>query len=414
MNDDLKFYINLSINKVPKSYTGRIINGTKGNQLQLDRISNSFTSDEQEAFKYSKIQCIRCQANNGKEYAFFKLAWLGTKTSFGQNNTVLSITLSFEDLIENPTTDALFNIINFSFDHIDNIFSRTTFDTQFPLEENGNEIKLTLSVPNPLSVVLDDGTQINFFSEFYGLASSYYLYDLNIKQTKRVNVKFPNRINYENIYSFISTLKLYFEFVYNYTMGFKDLVLIDDTDSYKASQIVVSKLSNDISLKSTLFKSRYNGTSEELTANINLWFNLYKNFSESILIWKKTIYNTNVDRDDKFLWLCQAFESMCQNDQVVYSNALIYARLKNSKCNYPNLSDYLKVIEGLIDFNFTNRDKYYKNIVKVRDKLTHNNPGKKVSDNEKDESYRLIDYFYLSFVVSKLGNIKISRMISLP
>ncbi len=33
---------------------------------------------------------------------------------------------------------------------------------------------------------------------------------------------------------------------------------------------------------------------------------------------------------------------------------------------------------------------------------------------EKDESYRLIDYFHLSFLVSKLGGLKISKMISLP
>lgn len=415
LNDDLKFYINLKINNVPRSYTARIVNGSKGNQLQLDRISNSFTKDEEDAFNmFTKIPFIKCHADDGKDYAFYNLTWLGTRTSFGQHNIVLSITLSFQDLIQSPTEDNSFNSIIFSFDHIDEIFGRTSYDTQFPLEENKNEIKITLKVPDQLSVTLDDETKISFFSEFYGLVSSYTLYDLNVKQTKRVQVIFPNRINYERIYDFIVILKLYFEFVYNCTLGFKELVLIDDTDNYRVSNIMVSKLINIGSFGSPVFKSRYKGTSEELTQKIKIWFELYNNFEESILIWKKSIYNTNVDRDDKFLWLCQSFESMCQHDHTVYLSALKNAKVKNPKISYPNLSDYLLVVEDIIDFKFTNRSKYYKNVVKVRDKLTHNNPDKKVTEMEKDESYRLIDYFHLSFLVSKLGGLKISKMISLP
>ena len=105
---------------------------------------------------------------------------------------------------------------------------------------------------------------------------------------------------------------------------------------------------------------------------------------------------------------------MCQNDKDIYSKALENAKEKNTKSTYPNLSDYLKTVEDIIDFKFTNRHKYYKNIVKVRDKLTHNNPKKNITEVEKDESFRLIEYFYLSIVVSKLDGLKIARMISLP
>lgn len=414
MYGDLKFYINLKVKNVPRTYTGRIINNEKGNQLQLDRICSSLPKDEQDAFQYSKLDYIVCHANNGKQYAFYNLVWTETQSNYGQDNIVLRFTLTFEELIENPTLDKLYNGISFSFDHIDSIFGRTSFDTQFPLQENNNEIKLTLSVPNDLNVNLDNQTEIRIYSEFDGLVSSYSLYDLNIIQKKRIYVKFPNRISLDEICNTIIVIKLYFEFIYSYKMGFKEVLLVDDKVNYKESKIKISKLYSLDPMPSTVFKNRYNGNSEELTKGIKLWFELYDKFIESILIWKKTIYNLNIDLNDKYLWICQAFESMCQNDKDIYSKALENAKEKNAKSTYPNLSDYLKTVEDIIDFKFTNRDKYYKNIVKVRDKLTHNNPKKSITEVEKDESYRLIEYFYLSIVVSKLGRLKIARMISLP
>ena len=414
MYEDLKFYINLKVNNTPKSYTGRIINNAKGNQLQLDRICSSLPKEEQDAFQYSKLDYIVCHANDGKQYAFYNLVWIETQSNYGQYNIVLRFTLTFEELIENPTPDKLYGGISFSFDNIESIFGRTSFDTQFPLQENNNEIKLSLSVPDDLNVDLDNQTQIRIYSQFDGLVSSYSLYDLNIVQKKRIYVKFPNRISLDEISKTIIVLKLYFEFVYNYKMGFKEALLIDEQDNYKESKIKISKLYNIDPMPSTAFKSRFNGNSEELTKGIKLWFELYDQYMDSILIWKKTIYNLNIDLNDKYIWICQAFESMCQNDKDIYSKALENAKEKSIKSTYPNLSDYLKTVEDIIDFKFTNRDKYYRNIVKVRDKLTHNNPKKNITEVEKDESFRLIEYFYLSIVVSKLDGLKIARMISLP
>jgi len=414
MYEDLKFYINLNVKNTPRSYTGKIISDSNVNQLQLDRICSTFPQDEQEAFKYSKLDCITCHGNNGKKYSFYNLSWTGTQTSFGQTNSIVKFTLDFEELIENPTGDQLYNGISFSFDFIDKIFGQASFDTQFPSEDNNNEIKLSLTVPEDLIVKLKDDTIVKFYTEFNGLVSSYYLFDLDIRQNKRVVISFPNRINVEEMYKRIEILKLYFEYVYNYRMNFSNVHLMDEQEKYNLSKVVVSELYTFQTNNNNQFKNRYSGKINELVERIKLWFELYDKFNESLLIWKKTIYNQNVDQNDKYLWICQAFESFCQHDYDINLKVLKNAKKKNNKASYPNLSDYLVIVEDIIEFKFSSRAKYYKNIVKVRDKLTHNNPNKVITDIEKDESSRLIEYFYLSLVVSKLDGISIGRMISLP
>jgi hypothetical protein len=416
LDDELKFYIKLYVNKVEKNYNGKIVDTHNGKVLELDRLSSTLSTEEREAFKYAKIPHVIASANNGKEYVFYNLSWLGTRTHYGESNIVMHFRMSFDTLVENPTKTNMYNEVSFSFDFIEDMFGRTTFKTQFPTEDNNDELVLSVTVPENEICELADKTVIKVTTDFDGLVSSHHLFDIDIKQRKRIHVRFPDGKSLEEISNLIEIIKLYFEFVYNYRLGFNKIKLIniDIPKGYHLAELLISDLYNTMKPESLIkFKSRYTGTNTELVARIKNWIELYDLYSESIQLWKKTIYNDNIDETDRFIWICQAFESLCQHDEEIYSVALEHAKRKSKKKSYPNLSDYLYTVQDIIGFSSTSQNKHYRDIVRVRDKFIHNNPKKTISELQCENSYKLIDYFYLSLVVKKLDDIKVGRMLML-
>ncbi|ERJ11040.1 ApeA N-terminal domain 1-containing protein [Haloplasma contractile] len=413
MLDNTQYFISLYINNNPINYNGKILEDHNTLRLEMTRICDSYPKEEQEAFRYVKLDKLTCQGFNGKKYLFCNLLIVNTKTYFSQDNkSVISHYFTFTDLIENPSDNYLYSHVNFTFTKIEQLFERTTFNTQFPTDVNNNELILSLKVPQDKEIKISKNKTIIFSTHFNGLVSSDHLFDVSIKQEKQIQLKYNDLKSIEEIYDDIDKIKLYFEFLLNTRIKIKDINFLD-TVKYNQTNLMLSKYYFEIINENTKIKNRFRGSIDELGNSMVLWFSLIEKFHESINIWKKTIYNQTIDERDLFLWNCQAFETLCQKDENIYNEALKHTKAKNTRLQYPNLSDYMKAIEKVIDFSINNGEKYYKDVVKVRDKFTHNNPKKIVSEEQIKQSFDLIKYFYTSLIASKLGNMKIARSVML-
>lgn len=74
----------------------------------------------------------------------------------------------------------------------------------------------------------------------------------------------------------------------------------------------------------------------------------------------------------------------------------------------PNLRNFLSAVNELYCFNPRLSNQYFKDLKEVRDKLTHNNPRKRISDVQEFNSYSLINYFFIKTFakIMSIENIK--------
>ena len=123
---------------------------------------------------------------------------------------------------------------------------------------------------------------------------------------------------------------------------------------------------------------------------LNGWLREYEKCSEVINLWQKTIYNNNVLLEDLFLWKCQAFELLCSLYSGIYEKAKSFTGKNQAN---PNLKNYMSAVSSIYKLCETLDKKHYKDVKDVRDKLTHNNPMKTISEDQKKNAFSLIDYF---------------------
>lgn len=77
--------------------------------------------------------------------------------------------------------------------------------------------------------------------------------------------------------------------------------------------------------------------------------------------------------------------------------------LKGKKQQNPNLRNFLNAVNALYGISKTIDQQFFGDVKEVRDKLTHNNPTKQVTERQKKNSYVIIEYFLIKTISKIMG-----------
>ncbi len=323
-----------------------------------------------------------------------------TKNQLSFSSTAVSVIKgTFERLIEESTLSKKYNTVWFSFDGIEKLFSLESFITQY--EENG-EITFTKGKKNISEYVLSQELVCTVESVFNGIYQSDKLYNLNITQDKAINLTFQNVLSAEALLQTVEKVKLYFEFILKQELQIRNIRFSNSTDVDRQSKIIYDPILQPHTFIRSVKDDSFRDGEEKLFSGLKKWLELFDKYSEVIRIWQKTIYNTNVSGEDLFIWRCQAYELLCSITKPILDKAIT---LKERRQANPNLKNFLSATNSIYKFSANLDPQYYKDLKEVRDKLTHNNPLKVVTDLQKTNSFALIEYFLIK-TIGKIMNIE--------
>jgi hypothetical protein len=126
------------------------------------------------------------------------------------------------------------------------------------------------------------------------------------------------------------------------------------------------------------------------------WLTLEKSLEIGVRLWMKQIYNHAADQSDIILWDAQCIESLAQNQPIVYQRAKEYAAEKaekngnKNKAPTPNLADYLLSLKNNYPQLSHLSEEYFSVAKSVRDEVTHYNPQKIVTKNQRINAEQLL------------------------
>lgn len=321
------------------------------------------------------------------QYSVYGCKFYRTQLSYN-NAGINTIIGKFDRLVCEEELDKKYDTISFSFEDIEKLFPLESFDTEFGGTDK--EIIFSKRKHEIISKNLIDNIACTIESSFTGVHKSENLYNLDVKQTKVIRFEFVNQKTIDELLEVLYKFKKYLEFILR-----QEIKLINIAISNGNSTYIQGKLVYDTILKPQTFIKEIDKSFRPVDTNkffkgLNGWLREYEKCSEVIKLWQKTIYNNNVLDEDLFLWKCQAFELLCS----LYSNIREKANLlKEKRQANPNLKNFMSAVSSLYKFCETLDKKYYKDVKDVRDKLTHNNPMKTISEDQKKNAFSLIDYF---------------------
>jgi len=138
-----------------------------------------------------------------------------------------------------------------------------------------------------------------------------------------------------------------------------------------------------------IFNDMSTQKSDIIINGLNQWLSRYETYEEVIRIWKKTVYNSYVSEEDVFIWRCQALELLCTLHRPLLDEAKRYIKVPQKQPD-TNLSNFL---EGLnAKKHFINCDNsYFADAKDVRNKYTHYNPKKHITERQWWNASHMID-----------------------
>lgn len=343
----------------------------------------------------------------GHPYSVYKCKFLDNRLSFGAS-AVSAISGTFSRVIKERKMSQKYNMVSFRFKGIEKFFPLISFVTT---EETGDgDFSISKGENVPLSHTFSDGTVVTVESRYQGTYQSSELYNLDISQVKVITIQVPQKKTVDDLLVLVSQVKQYFEFISDQEILLEKVCFCNCEEKHHHSELI----SDSILIPKTYIKpikdNPYHGTQEELIKGLEGWLFSYGKYKEVFLIWEKTIYNVNVAPEDLFIWRCQAFELLCTLESTIYERA---KKKTDKKQQEPNLKNFLSVSSNIYSILPNLHEQYYADVKLVRDKLTHHNPRKSITDDQKKNSYTLIKYFWISVLIQLLGITGISRSLCL-
>ncbi len=300
-------------------------------------------------------------------------------------NTIMG---KFDRLVCEEELNKKYDIISFSFEGIEKLFPLESFDTEFGGTDK--EIIFSKGKHEIISKNLIDNIACTIESSFTGVYKSKKLYNLDVKQTKVIRLEFESTKTIDELLEVLYKIKKYFEFILKQEIKLTNINISNGNSTHRQGELVYDTILIPQTFIKEIDKSFKPVDADVFFKGLNGWLREYEKCSEVIRLWQKTIYNSNVSPEDLFLWKCQAFELLCS----LYSNIHKKANLlKEKKQANPNLKNYMSAVSSIYKLCETLDKKYYKDVKDVRDKLTHNNPMKTISEDQKKNAFSLIDYF---------------------
>ncbi len=345
---------------------------------------------------------------DGTNYILYGWRYKSCSQRWGRGNFVATILATFDRAVQQENPNTRYHSCSFTFHDIEKLFPYESFQTKFESEPDGN-IQFQKSMKKICMTSIASGIKANVDSHYDGIIQSDKLYQLNVVQTKRMTIEFEKDVDLDYILEFLNRIKRYFEFVYYCEIHLMDIVLVVNKQEYTTDKIIYSQFDKDIREPRNVQEIKYYGNYDNLLNGLKGWLSIYDIYFSGIQIWLKQIYNFRVDITDLILWNSQAIEALCESNSEIYRKSKILANeidgneKKPKQLREPNLKNYITSLCETYGY-FENLDpQFITDIKKVRDKLTHNNPKKKVSQLQLDNSLRLSRHIAQKFLCSLIN-----------
>ena len=344
---------------------------------------------------------------SGNMYSVYNCKFLNNTLSFG-GDTVSSIKGRFSRVIKEREIAKSYNEVSFSFKGIEQFFSLESLVTTF--DDNYKSFSIAQGEHTPLSHTMKNGMVISVESMFGGVIQGTNVYNLDISQTKVITVSFPAKKTVDDLLLIVFRIKQYFEFICEQELQIEKVSFCQSEDKYMKSVLVADPILTPKTYVRPVKDRPYIGTPDELIKGLDGWLSSFDKFKDVISIWEKTIYNVNVSQDDLFIWRSQAFELICTLEDAVYEKA--QERMAPDQ-KEPNLRNFMSAVSSIYNLLPNIDVQYFGDAKEVRDKLTHHNPKKNITEDQKKNSYTLIKYFLVSIFVEIFGISGVSRSLIL-
>ena len=366
----------------------------ENNHIEVNFKDASKPSDLLKQMLYQKKQDISVCDLNGKSYSVYGCKFLSSQFSFA-GVPVSTVQGCFDRLICEDNVSKLYDTVVFSFSGVEKIFHYDCIKTEY---DKGSVI---LSIPKNegKEYQISDDLIFSVKSQYDGTIESNELFDLDIKQRKEIKIVSTKPLSVDSLIDLIDRFKQYIELLINQEIQIKDIRFSNLSRPYLESIMICDPILKPKTIIKTIEANSYKETIDSFFSGAKGWFNHYDDYLGTINIWKKTIYNSILDEEDLFIWRCQAFELMCTLNTEILEKA---NKLKAYKQESPNLKNFIYAVNSIYNFVTIDSD-YFKDVKSVRDKLTHNNPKKHVTEIQKKNSYNLIQYFLIKTLEAIMG-----------
>ena len=322
---------------------------------------------------------------------------------FSQQTLALSssgmgtLTGSFESLIKQKSPFEKYLSVTFSFVDIEKIFPLIEF--QVSRTDYHGPVYISRPALDQEKYTINDTLSAAIISRFDGIPSDPCA-EIHISQEKYISVNSKTEKTAIELLELLSSIKQYIEFLCSQEIQLLDIGFSSKKDSgYSLAEVVAAPLLIPNTFVKKIDSNPYRQSKEDFFAGLHGWLENNEKYSRVIEIWKKTIYNTSVSDEDIFVWRCQAFELLCALTDEIKVEA--YNNLAPDQSN-PNVRNYLTVVSSRYDIARSFSD-YYSDVKDVRDKLTHNNPKKTVTEDQIKNAYGLINHFLIATIAKIMG-----------
>lgn len=331
-------------------------------------------------------------------YAIYGCKFLQSTLSIA-NRGVMTIKGKFLSLVKEKEVNKKYDIVEWSFYGLEQFFSLESFNTE--LGDDGYSFKFIKSETIRQEFDLIDGITGEIHSDYTNVLTSPKLYNLSVEQKKVIKLSFKDKVSKEDINRVILKIKSYFEFIIKQELKISSIVYKNENPFDCFDGVLISGLM--LQSKTMVKKIRefpFRDTDKKFFSGMKAWMDLYEPYQEVVGIWQKTIYNSNVPKMDRFIWICQAFELLCTINTEIYEKS---KQFKAANSANPNLYSFLCATNELYKIADGISVEYFKLVKDVRNKLTHNNPRIIITDNQKENAYQIIEFFFTKTMETLLG-----------
>lgn len=310
-----------------------------------------------------------------------------------------TLTGCFESLIRQESPNEQYNSMSFSFEGIEKIFPLVSFE----IDASGYDGPLSITRPaipeNHYHVNEDISGSV--VSAFDGIPYNPCT-EVHISQKKYIRISFASKKTASELLIVLSKIKQYIEFLCSREIHFSNISFSSKGDTgYHLADVIIAPILIPKTLTKALEDNPFRYSEEVFFSGMHGWLEYYEKYSRVIAIWGKTVYNTSVSQEDVFIWRCQAFELLCTLTDEIKFDA--YNNLAPNQAN-PNLRNYLTVVSS--KYNIVKPfEEFFADVKDVRDKMTHNNPRKNVTEGQIKNAYGLINHF-LTATIAELMKFK--------
>ena len=308
-----------------------------------------------------------------------------------------TLTGSFESLIKQKSPFEKYLSVTFSFDDIEKIFPLIEF--QVSSTDYHGPVSISRPALDQEKYTINDTLSAAIVSRFDGIPSDSCP-EIHISQEKYITIDSKTAKTAIELLELLSSIKQYIEFLCSQEIQLLDIGFSSNKDSgYSLAEVVTAPILIPNIFVKKIESNPYRQSKEDFFAGLQGWLENNEKYRRVIEIWKKTIYNTNVSDEDIFVWRCQAFELLCALTDEIKDEA--YNNLAPDQSN-PNVRNYLSVVSARYDIAKSFSD-YFSDVKDVRDKLTHNNPKKTVTEDQIKNAYGLINHFLIATIGKIMG-----------